>query len=365
MEDLLPKLSALEQRFEEITESLSRQDVVSDQKRYISLSKEHREIEPIIENLSRYRKLSRDLEGAEAILKESRDEEMRDLAETEAAELQANIDSLESELRMQLLPKDPRNERNAIIEIRAGTGGEEAALFAGDLYRMYSQYAEHREWKVDILSSSPSDLKGFKEIIFSISGQDVYGAMKFESGVHRVQRVPVTESSGRLHTSAASVAVLPEAEDVEVHLDPKDLRIDVFRSSGPGGQSVNTTDSAVRITHLPTDTVVTCQDEKSQHKNKAKAMKVLRARLFDKLQDEKNAELTAARRAMVSTGDRSAKIRTYNFPQNRVTDHRISKIIYSLEQVMGGDLNKLTEQLKLIEQTARLEAGTEAAASNL
>ncbi|MCL5020020.1 MAG: peptide chain release factor 1, partial [Patescibacteria group bacterium] len=311
-----------------------------------------------------YRKITQELEGARDILKDSHDAELRDVAQEEIKELQEKIGILENELKEKLIPQDPQNSKNVIIEIRAGTGGEEAGLFAGDLYRMYSHYAEKMGWKLEILSSSPSDLGGFKEIIFALSGQDVYGTMKFESGVHRVQRVPVTESSGRIHTSASSVAVLPEAEEIDVQIDPKDIKVDVYRSSGPGGQSVNTTDSAVRVTHLPTGMVVTCQDEKSQIKNKAKALKVLRARLFDKMQAEQNAEITAARRAMVSTGDRSAKIRTYNFPQNRITDHRIGLVLYSLGNILDGDLDHLVESLRLAEQTARLGQGVETMVSD-
>jgi peptide chain release factor 1 len=262
---------------------------------------------------------------------------------------------MEEELKVLLIPKDPQDSRNAIVEIRAGTGGDEAGLFAGDLFRMYEYYAEKNGWKIDIMSSNPQGIGGFREIIFNITGQEVYGAMKYEAGVHRVQRVPSTEASGRIHTSAASVAVLPEAGDIDVDIDPNDLRIDVYRSSGPGGQSVNTTDSAVRITHEPTGLVVTCQDEKSQHKNRAKALKVLRARLYERALEEEQAKLTAERRSMVSTGDRSAKIRTYNFPQGRVTDHRIGLTVYRLEEVLQGDLDEFTEQLKLADRAEKLK----------
>lgn len=364
MEDFVVKLQTLEQRFDDINQQLAQPDAIANQKKYISLSKEFRELEPIISRFRQYRKINQELEGARDILKDSHDAELRDVAQEEIKELQEKIGILENELKEKLIPQDPQNSKNVIIEIRAGTGGEEAGLFAGDLYRMYSHYAEKMGWKLEILSSSPSDLGGFKEIIFALSGQDVYGTMKFESGVHRVQRVPVTESSGRIHTSASSVAVLPEAEEIDVQIDPKDIKVDVYRSSGPGGQSVNTTDSAVRVTHLPTGMVVTCQDEKSQIKNKAKALKVLRARLFDKMQAEQNAEITAARRAMVSTGDRSAKIRTYNYPQNRITDHRIGLVLYSLGNILDGDLDHLVESLRLAEQTARLGQGVETTVSD-
>lgn len=364
MEDFIPKLQTLEQRFEDINQQLAQPDVFGNQKKYISLSKEFRELEPIISRFRQFNKIAQELQGAKDILKESHDAELRDIAQEEVKGLQERIGVLENELKEKLIPQDPQNSKNVIVEIRAGTGGDEAGLFAGDLYRMYSHYAEKVGWKLEILSSSHSDLGGFKEIIFALSGKDIYGTMKFESGVHRVQRVPVTESSGRIHTSAASVAVLPEAEDIEVQIDPKDIKVDVYRSSGPGGQSVNTTDSAVRVTHLPTGMVVTCQDEKSQIKNKAKALKVLRARLLDKMQAEQHAEITAARRAMVSTGDRSAKIRTYNFPQNRVTDHRIGLVLYSLGNVLDGALDHLIESLRLAEQTARLGQGVEATLSD-
>ncbi len=359
MNDLLPKLKNLENRFEELKNLLSRQDIIADQKRYIELSREFREIEPVLSDYAAYRKIVKNLEGARDVLRTSDEQDFREMAEEEIRDLEMKEERLEEAIRLHLLPKDPMDSRNAIVEIRAGTGGDEAALFAGDLFRMYERYGEEKGWKLEPLSENPGAHGGFKEIIFALSGPEVFGIMKYESGVHRVQRVPATEASGRIHTSAASVAVLPEAEEIDIQIDPRDIRVDVFRSSGPGGQSVNTTDSAVRITHIPTGIVVSCQDEKSQHKNKAKALKVLRARLLDKMESEKNAEITAARRAMVSTGDRSAKIRTYNFPQNRVTDHRINLVLYSLDKIIEGNIDELTTQLRLAEQSARLEENIE------
>jgi len=293
-------------------------------------------------------------EARELLLTET-DEELLSLAQAQLEEAESELRRLEQVLKLLLVPRDPADYRNCIIEIRAGTGGDEAALFAADLLRMYGRYAEARGWKVDPMQASEGSLGGFKEVIFAVSGEEVYGTMKYEGGVHRVQRVPATESQGRVHTSAASVAVLPEAEEVDLEIDPGDLRIDVYRSSGPGGQSVNTTDSAVRVTHLPTDTVVTCQDEKSQHKNKEKALKVLRSRLYERKLAEDKAQQDSARRSQVSTGDRSAKIRTYNFPQNRVTDHRINLTLYKLEQVIAGELHQLLEALRLADMESRLE----------
>jgi len=295
------------------------------------------------------------LEEDESVLKDDSDEELRELAELELEELKPKKIDLEEELKVLLLPKDPQDKKNVIVEVRAGTGGDEAGLFAGDLYRMYSRFAERIGWKIEVLSSNPQGVGGFKEIIFMMNGENVYGVMKYESGVHRVQRVPKTETNGRIHTSAASVVVLPEAEEVEISIDPNELKIDVYRSSGPGGQSVNTTDSAVRITHIPTGMVVTCQDEKSQHKNRAKALKVLKARLLEKKQREEQAKLTESRRSMVSTGDRSAKVRTYNFPQSRLTDHRIGLTLYRLDEVLDGDINEIIDQLRLADQAELLK----------
>ncbi len=352
---MFDKLDEVEARFEEITKLLADPEVICDPHRLRELSQEQHELEPIVETYRRYKQAVKELDEARQILEREEDKELRELAEEEIRELEERIEGLTQELKLLLVPKDPQDAKNAIVEIRAGTGGDEAGLFAGDLFRMYSRYAERKGWSLEIMSSHPQDIGGFKEIIFLVRGKNAYGTLKYESGVHRVQRVPVTEASGRIHTSAASVAVLPEAEDVDVQIDPKDLRVDVFRSSGPGGQSVNTTDSAVRITHIPTGIVVTCQDEKSQHKNKAKALRILRARLYERVLAEERAKEVEARRSMVSTGDRSAKIRTFNFPQNRVTDHRIGLTLYKLEEILDGDLDELIDQLRLADQAEKLK----------
>jgi len=352
---VLDKLENVEKRYIEIEKQLSDPAVIQKQTLYRELARQESELSGVVEAIRAYKKIIADMNSARQVLTEEGDGELRELAETELEELKEKKDNMEEELKVLLIPKDPQDARNAIVEIRAGTGGDEAGLFAGDLFRMYQYYAERNSWKLDILSSNPQGIGGFREIIFNVTGDNVYGAMKYEAGVHRVQRVPSTEASGRIHTSAASVAVLPEAEEIDVEIDPNDLRIDVYRSSGPGGQSVNTTDSAVRITHIPTGLVVTCQDEKSQHKNRAKALKVLRARLYDKALEEEQEKLTAERRSMVSTGDRSAKIRTYNFPQGRVTDHRIGLTLYRLEETLQGDLFEFTEQLQLADRTEKLK----------
>ena len=351
---MFEKLKEIADRYERLTELLGSQDIFSDQKKYRETAKEHSDITPIVQKYHSYLKVIEGLEEAEKLVKESDDTELKEIAREEADELREKKKELEAELKSLLLPKEPNDDKNAIVEIRAGTGGEEAALFAADIYRMYTRFAERMHWKHEDLSVSPSDAGGFKEIIFLVKGKNVYGQLKFEGGVHRVQRVPVTEASGRIHTSAASVAVLPEAEEVEIEIDPNDLHIDVFRSTGPGGQSVNTTDSAVRITHKPTGMVVTCQDEKSQHKNKNKAMKVLRSRLLDRKMQEETEKTARERRSQVSTGDRSAKIRTYNFPEKRVTDHRIHLTLYRLDDIMLGNLDEIIEQLKIADQTAKL-----------
>ncbi|WP_439815156.1 peptide chain release factor 1 [Zavarzinia sp. CC-PAN008] len=323
---------------------------------FARLSKEYSDLEPLVAAIRAYRKAQGDLAGAEQMLRDAAaDPEMRDLAEDEVRALKDALPEVERAVAVQLLPKDAADDGSAILELRAGTGGDEAALFAGDLFRMYQRYAELRGWRVEILSASEAELGGYKEIIANVAGSGVFARLKFESGVHRVQRVPVTEGSGRIHTSAATVAVLPEAEDVDIAIDDKDLRIDVFRSSGPGGQSVNTTDSAVRITHLPTGIVVQQQDEKSQHKNKAKAMKVLRARLYDAERQRLDSERAESRKGQVGSGDRSERIRTYNFPQGRVTDHRINLTLYKLDRVIAGDaLDELVEALIAEDQAARL-----------
>jgi peptide chain release factor 1 len=351
---MLDLLEKVEEKHNELTRLLSDPVVLSDRNRYKKIAKEHNDLTEIVSLSSEYRKLLRTIEDDEKVSKESEDKELVDLARSELEELYSKKQEYEERLKVMLLPQDPLDSRNTIMEIRAGTGGEEAALFAADLYRMYAKFAESKGWKLDVMNSNPTGIGGFKEIIFLVEGADAYGRLKYESGVHRVQRVPVTEASGRIHTSAASVAVLPEAEDVEVDLNPEDLKVDVFRSSGPGGQSVNTTDSAVRITHVPTNTVVTCQDEKSQLKNKNKAMKVLKARLLDKAKTDQNAKIARERKTMVGSGDRSEKIRTYNFPQGRVTDHRIGLTLYKLEDILTGEIDDFVEALKKKEQEQRM-----------
>ncbi|MEW6447879.1 MAG: peptide chain release factor 1 [Bacillota bacterium] len=348
------KLAELEERYEELNRRIADPDVIADYSRWREYAKAHAEIEPVVTVYRQYKDALEGLAEAETLLREEKDPDLRELAAEELELLKAKKEDLAGRLKVLLLPRDPNDEKNVIIEIRAGTGGEEAALFAGDLLRMYLKYAERLGWRAEMLSSNPTDLGGFKEAIVLIEGRGAYSRLKFESGVHRVQRVPETEASGRIHTSAATVAVLPEAEEVDVDIDPKDLRIDVFCSTGPGGQSVNTTQSAVRITHLPTGIVVSCQDEKSQHKNRDKAMKVLRARLLDRLQQEQQEAIAEARRAQVGSGDRSERIRTYNFPQNRVTDHRVGLTLYRLGEVLEGDLDEFVTALITHHQAERL-----------
>lgn len=352
---MLEKLEKIEKRYAEVCDKLGDPEIAQNPAKYRELAKEQSSLEETVEKYKEYKEILKVIQEDEAVLNNDGDDDLHELAEQELEELQPRRERLEEELKVLLLPKDPQDSKNAIVEIRAGTGGDEAGLFAGDLFRMYTRFSEQKGWKLEILGSHPQGVGGFKEIIFLLSGAHVYGTMKYESGVHRVQRVPKTETSGRIHTSAASVAVLPEAEEVEIDLDPNDLKIDVYRSSGPGGQSVNTTDSAVRITHVPTGMVVTCQDEKSQHKNRAKALKVLKARLLEKKQREEEAKLSQSRRSMVSTGDRSAKIRTYNFPQGRLTDHRIGLTLYQLEEVLDGELDEVIEQLRLSDQAEQLK----------
>ncbi len=353
----LDRLQAIEKHYDDLEARLGDPEVIRVQEDYQKLVKEHADLAPLVQTYRRYLQVERQLIDSQAMLKEEADEELKEMAREEVAALKEQAAQLEEDLKFLLLPKDPNDEKNVLLEIRAGTGGEEAGLFAADLFRMYSRLAERRGWKVEILSHSSTGIGGLKEIIAAIAGDRVYSQLKYESGVHRVQRVPVTESQGRIHTSAVTVAVLPEAEEVDVQINPEELRIDVFRSSGPGGQSVNTTDSAVRVTHLPTGLVVSCQDEKSQHKNKAKALKVLRSRLFDLKQQEQAQQIAQERKTQVGTGDRSERIRTYNFPQGRITDHRIGVTLYRLEAMLDGDLEELLQALATHYRTAALNSG--------
>ncbi|MBN2416718.1 peptide chain release factor 1 [bacterium] len=352
---MLEKIGALEQRKKEIEKLMEDQAVLSNQKKMRELSREHKHLMDVLGTAVRFKETVIRLASDRGLLSESDDEELRAMAEEEIAANEEVLESLRDELKLLLIPRDPQDGKNALMEIRAGTGGEEAALFAGDLYRMYSKYIEDKGWKTEVMSSNPTGLGGFKEIIISVIGDGAYGRLKYESGVHRVQRVPATETSGRIHTSAASVVVLPEAEEVDVEINPNDLRIDVYRSSGPGGQSVNTTDSAVRITHEPTGLVVTCQDEKSQHKNKAKALKVLRSRLYEIKIKEEEEKQAASRRSMIRSGDRSMKIRTFNYPQSRVTDHRINLTLYRLDEILSGELDEVIDQLQMAERDEKLK----------
>ena len=353
------KLEFVEQRYEEINQKLSDPEVISNQEDWRKLMKEHSDMQDIVDKYREYKKVKNDIKEARELLDEKLDKDMHELVEMELEEGNGKLEAIGEELKFLLLPKDPNDEKNVIVEIRGGAGGDEAALFSGTLFRLYSRYAERNRWKVEIMSSSPTELGGFKEVIFMIEGRGAFSRLKFESGVHRVQRVPATEASGRIHTSTVTVAVLPEVEDVEVDLNSNDLRIDVFRAGGPGGQCVNTTDSAVRITHIPSGLVVSCQDEKSQLKNKDKAMKILRARLFDKVQAERNAEVAQARKSQVGTGDRSERIRTYNFPQGRVSDHRIGLTLYKLDVFVDGEIDEMIDALITNDRSEKLQAGSE------
>ncbi len=352
---MFAKIKEIEQRYDAFEGELARPEIIRDQKAYRKVVKEHSQLAPIITTFRKYQSFQNEIESNKSLL-EDPDPEIRKLAKEEISALTAELEHLEKELKILLLPKDPNDERNILLEIRAGTGGEEAALFAADLFKMYCRYAELKAWKIETLSQNATGIGGFKEIIVLIEGKNVYSRLKYESGVHRVQRVPETEAQGRIHTSAVTVAVLPEAEEVDVEINPDDLRIDVFRSSGPGGQHVNKTDSAVRITHLPTGLVVTSQDQKSQHKNKAKAMKVLRSRLLDLQQAEQHSKISEERRIMVGSGDRSERIRTYNFPQGRITDHRIGLTLYKLEAILQGEIDALIDPLITHFQTEALKS---------
>jgi len=356
MQSIVDSLPKYEQHLDELTQQMGDPEVLSKPDAMRRVGKERRHIETVVQAVRSFVDATRQLKEAREIVKDGDDPELVELAEAEIESLEGQVTRLEREIQLLLVPRDPNDEKNVVLEIRAGTGGDEAGLFAGNLMRMYTRYAERRGWKVESLSTHGSEIGGIKEAVLRVTGDDVYSRLKFESGVHRVQRVPETETSGRIHTSAASVAVLPEADDVEINIRDEDIRIDVYRSSGPGGQSVNTTDSAVRITHDPTGLVVSCQDEKSQHKNRAKAMMVLRARLFDLEARKQHDKIAAARKSQVSTGDRSAKIRTYNFPQGRITDHRIGLTLYRLTEALDGDLDEMSDALMLADAQERLES---------
>lgn len=352
---MFENLQVFETRLMELDLKLYDPATAADRELYAALMKEYRELEPIVEGYRAYKSCEKVISDAKEILAESSDRELREMAQEELSENEGMLSELEERVKLLLLPKDPNDEKNVIVEIRGGTGGEEAALFAYDLYRMYTAYAEKRGWKTEIVGLNETELGGFREVSFLINGDGAYSRLKFESGAHRVQRVPETETQGRIHTSAATVAIMPEAEDVELEIDPKDLRIDVFRSSGAGGQKVNKTSSAIRITHLPTGTVVECQDERSQYKNKDKAMKVMRARLLAQEQEKASSAIAEERRSQVGSGDRSERIRTYNFPQSRVTDHRIGLTLYKLEEILAGELDQLIDPLIAADRAAKLE----------
>ncbi len=355
--EIYDKLKAIKEKFDKINEQLADPAYLSDQAKVVALSKERSSLVDIAEAFVEYDNLLKNIKGNQEIIESGEDKELAEIAESELGGLKSNKDLMEEKIKFLLVPKDPDDDKNVIMEIRAGTGGDEAGLFAADLFRMYSRYSEVRGWKQELIDMSDTGIGGIKEVVFSLSGASVYADLKFESGVHRVQRVPATEANGRVHTSAASVVVMPEVEDVEVNVDPNDLRIDVYRSGGAGGQNVNKVETAIRITHIPTGLVVQCQDERSQLKNRQKAMKVLKARLYDMKLNEQNSEIAATRKTMVKSGDRSDKIRTYNFPQNRVTDHRIGLTLYNLSEIIEGDLGELVEKLKLADRAEKLNAG--------
>lgn len=352
---IMDRLQGVKHRFEEVGQLITDPDVISDMKRYIKLNKEYKDLEPVVEAYNKYANTLSNINSAKAILEEEKDEEMREMAKMELEELTATMEPMEEEIRFLLLPKDPEDDKNAVMEIRAGTGGDEASIFAGDLYRMYTKFCEEKKWKVEITNLSEGTMGGYKEIVMKVSGSGVYGILKYESGVHRVQRVPQTETQGRVHTSAASVAVLPEADEFDVEVKQEDIRKDTYCASGPGGQSVNTTYSAIRLTHAPSGIVVTCQDQKSQLQNLEKAMEELRTRLYNLEYQKYLDEISSKRKTMVSTGDRSAKIRTYNYPQGRVTDHRINLTLYNLNAIINGDIHEIIEKLQMAENTERLK----------
>ena len=356
---MLEKLQIVQQRFDEVSDLIIQPDIIADQKKYIKINKEYKELSLIIGKIKSYKNLLSNIQEAETIIKEESDEEMIMMAKMELETSKQKLPNLEEEIKFLLIPKDPEDSKNVVMEIRAGTGGDEASIFAGDLYRMYLKYCQSNNWSISLVDSSEGTAGGFKEVIFEISGADVYGTLKYESGVHRVQRVPQTETQGRVHTSAATVMVLPEAEEFDIDIDMNEVRIDYFCSSGPGGQSVNTTYSAVRLTHEPTGIVAQCQDQKSQHKNKDKALKVLRSRLYELELSKKLASDSEKRNSLVSSGDRSAKIRTYNYPQGRVTDHRIGVTLYDLNNFINGDIQKIIDEIQLYQNTEKLKESGE------
>ncbi len=356
---MIDKLNIVKQRFDEVSDLIIQPDVITDQKRYVQLTKEYKELKDLMAKRDEYVEITNNIQEAEEIISDGSDAEMLEMAKMQLDEAKAAIPQLEEDIKLMLIPKDPEDAKDVVVEIRAGTGGDEASIFAGDLFRMYTKYCENKGWKTNVIDLSEGTSGGYKEIQFEVNGVDVYGTLKFEAGVHRVQRVPQTETQGRVHTSAATVMVLPEAEDFDVQIEPKDVRIDFFCSSGPGGQSVNTTYSAVRLTHVPTGLVAQCQDQKSQHKNKEKAFKVLRSRLYDMELAKKQEEDAAKRNSQVSSGDRSAKIRTYNYAQGRVTDHRIGLTLYDLQNIINGDIQKIINELSLVENTEKLKEASE------
>lgn len=357
---MIEKLNIVKQRFDEVNDLIIQPDIISNQKRYVELNKEYKDLKALMDVREKYIELTENIKESEEIIADGSDAEMTEMAKLQLDEAKSELPKLDEKIRMMLVPKDPEDAKNVVMEIRAGTGGDEASIFAGDLYKMYTKYADSRGWKCNIVDYNEGTNGGFKEMIFEISGEDVYGTLKFEAGVHRVQRVPQTETQGRVHTSAATVMVLPEAEEFDVEINPKEVRVDFFCSSGPGGQSVNTTYSAVRLTHIPTGLVAQCQDQKSQHKNKEKAFRVLRSRLYEMELAKKLEADSAKRNSMVSSGDRSAKIRTYNYSQGRVTDHRINLTLYDLSNIINGDIQKIIDELQLVENTEKLKENSDA-----